>query len=101
MYSRAELDAKLGEAAEWLGDQHLLVMPCLHKGECLAVIALFRDRHTPFNEPAVQLMRVVGELFGQQLARVIHMHHRHLPKDKWTSLGDPPADERDDFGLAA
>jgi FixJ family two-component response regulator len=101
MSSRAELDAKLGEAAEWLGDQHLLVMPCLHKGECLAVIALFRDRHTPFNEPAVQLMRVVGELFGQQLARVIHMHHRHLPKDKWTSLGDPPADERDDFGLAA
>ncbi|MDX2017246.1 MAG: GAF domain-containing protein [Planctomycetota bacterium] len=101
MSSRAELDAKLGEAAEWLGEQHLLVMPCVHKGECLAVVALFRDRHTPFNTPAVQLMRVVGELFGQHLARVIHVHHRHLPKDKWSSLGDPPADERDDFGLAA
>ena len=32
-----------------------------------------------------------------QLARVIHIHHRHLPKSKWGMIGDPPA-ETDDYG---
>jgi len=32
---------------------------------------------------------------------VIHIHHRHLPKDKWGMMGDPEKRE-DDYGdLAA
>ena len=28
-------------------------------------------------------------MFAAQLARVIRVHHRHLPKHKWGRIGDP------------
>ena len=37
------------------------------------------------------------QLFADQLARVIRIHHRHLPKNKWGVL-DPPAHEEDEWG---
>lgn len=97
-----ELHEALGDKAAWIGDSELVVLPCHHDGECLAVVALFRDRHAPFPETLLPLLQCVADQFGRQLARVIHVHHRHLPKHKWGSPGDTDADTGpDDIDLAA
>jgi hypothetical protein len=74
-------------------------MACRHSGETLAVFMIFRDRRNPFSAALLEQVKTIGELFASQLARVIHIHHRHLPKDKWGMLGDPEhgADGYDDL----
>ncbi|QYK47847.1 MAG: hypothetical protein KF838_13780 [Phycisphaeraceae bacterium] len=99
----AELHEALGDKATWIGDSELIVLPCVHDGECLAVTALFRDRRAPFPDTLMPLLQCVSEQFGRQLARVIHVHHRHLPKHKWGSPGDGGEADNgpDDIDLAA
>ncbi len=94
---QAGLDEYLGDDADWLKDSHVVGFPCKHGEECLAVFMLFRDQSTPYALPLLEQVKTVGELFAAQLARVIHIHHRHLPKNKWGMIGDPPA-ETDDYG---
>lgn len=47
--SHRELAERIGEDASWLSGHELLVMAGHHKGECVAVITLFRDQDRPFN----------------------------------------------------
>ncbi len=96
---RQELEAALGERAHWLGNSTLAAFPCVHEGETLAVVALFRDKQEAFAEGTAATLRIVADLFGAQLGRVVRTHHRHLPKHKWGSPGDPPGG--DDIDLAA
>ncbi|MBU6413721.1 MAG: hypothetical protein KGS45_09610 [Planctomycetes bacterium] len=108
----SDLTRKLGDHAQWISDSALMVAPCRaatpgQPEECLAIIALFRDRRSPFGEDLTPLMRIISDLFARQLARVIHCHHRHLPKEKWgmpgsafTSEGSE-RDDIDDIDLAA
>jgi CheY-like chemotaxis protein len=99
--TQAELGEYLDHDADWLQGSHVVGFPCTHDGECLAIFMLFRDQRSPFAGPLLDQVKTVGELFAAQLARVIHIHHRHLPKNKWGMIGDPPA-ETDDYGdLAA
>ncbi len=98
---QASMDKYIGDDADWLSGSNVAAFPCVSSEECLAIVMLFRDRRSPFAPPLLDQLKTVGELFAAQLARVIHIHHRHLPKDKWGMLGDPPA-ESDDYGdLAA
>ena len=90
--SREEMQARLGEAAHWLSDHTAMFVSCRHDSECLAVITFFRSRNSPFPPGLLPTVRVLADLFGKQLARVIHVHHRHLPKNKWGSPGDPYGD---------
>jgi hypothetical protein len=92
-----ELDEYLDKDADWMRDSHVVGFPCTHGEECLAIFMLFRDQRSPFQQPLLDQVKTVGELFAAQLARVIHIHHRHLPKNKWGMIGDPPA-ETDDYG---
>ena len=113
MNTAAELHASLGESSQWLQDSAVMIAPCrfAQQGEteeCLGLIALFRDRRTPFVCDSEPTMKIISDLFARQLSRVIHCHHRHLPKHKWGAPGsafttDPePLDERDDdIDLAA
>ncbi len=98
MPSEDDLHARLGDDADWIAGNALACISCRQDGECLAVVALFRERRTGFNADAVRLLGTIAELFGRQLARVIHVHHRHLPKDSW---GLPGAADDDDIDLAA
>lgn len=99
--SPAALDEYLGDDADWLRGSHVVGFPCTHDNECLAIFMLFRDQRSTFAQPLLDQVKTVGELFAAQLARVIHIHHRHLPKSKWGMIGDGPQ-ERDDYGdLAA
>jgi DNA-binding response OmpR family regulator len=91
------LNEFLGDDADWLKGSHVVGFPCSHDGEVLAIFMLFRDQRSPFNQALLEQVKTVGELFAAQLARVIHIHHRHLPKNKWGMIGDPPA-ETDDYG---
>lgn len=95
-----ELKARIGEDAAWLGESAVAAMACRHDGETLAIFLLFRDRRSVFPPTVLEQVKTVGELFAAQLARVIHIHHRHLPKDKWGMLGDASTDgdNGDSFG---
>jgi DNA-binding response OmpR family regulator len=96
---REELDRYIGEDAQWLDGSGVTAMACRHGGETLAVFMLFRDRRNVYSGSLLEQVKTIGELFASQLARVIHIHHRHLPKDKWGMLGDPEhgADGYDDL----
>lgn len=107
MTTPAQLQDHVGDSADWLNDSHMLGMACRspvassEPAECLAVFTLFRDRSMPFDQRHLPLLRAIGDVFGAQLARVIRIHHRHLPRDKWGSLGDPADESDDQGGLAA
>lgn len=91
------LEDKLGEHAHWMGESAVAALACRHDDETLAVIVLFRDRRSGFNGEHRESLRVIGDIFGRQLARVIHVHHRHIPKDQWGLSGqDPRIDGPDD-----
>lgn len=90
----------LGDDAAWLTDSCATAFACRHDGECLAVVILFRDEKTPFEESAAPMLRTISDLFAQQLARVIHIHHRHLPRDQWGSFDQIDGGD-DDLDLAA
>lgn len=98
--SEHELLARLGEGAHWLEDSSLVAFSCRQQDECLAVVALFRDRRTPFGAALMPMLKTVRDLFARQLGRIVHTHHRHIPKHKWGSLGDA-GDEPGDIDLAA
>ncbi|QKK07215.1 MAG: response regulator [Planctomycetota bacterium] len=112
MRSEHALIERFDDHADWLDGHAVACLSCRHDGECLAVLTFFRDRRTGFGDEHVSMLDAVSGLFAQQLARVIHIHHRHLPKDQWAFDGhehdggdtpDPDAwdDGADDWGMAA
>ncbi len=101
--SYEDIAAFMGDDAHWLAESRAITFACHHDDECLAVVILFRDRRNPFPDSLVPTLRVIADLFGKQLARVIHIHHRHLPKDQWGGFGtgEDEMDDDDDIDLAA
>lgn len=75
----------------------MLVVACREHDECLAVLSLFRDKRSAFAESDVKLLQIIADQFAGQLARVIRVHHRHLPKDEW---GGFETDDLDDDGFS-
>ena len=100
MSGKSELNEILGTSAYWVENATMLTLSCRQDDECLAVLALFRDRSRSFSPEDVRMLEIIGDLFGKQLARVIQTHHRHLPKDQWGLTGDygydSPIDDPDD-----
>ncbi|HED54178.1 MAG TPA: response regulator [Phycisphaerales bacterium] len=103
--SRRDVHHLLGPDAHWLPAHTMVAFPCHHDDECLAVVTLFRDDHEPFDVETVQMLETISSLFSKQLARIIHVHNRHLPKHQWGALGDGVDeyydDGPDDIDLAA
>ncbi len=97
---RQEMIDHLGAEADWIDDSHMIAFSCMEAGECLAVVLIHRSIRTPFSETFTRQLPGISEHFGKQLSRIIHVFHRHLPKDKWGlkpgSLGEDP-----DIDLAA
>lgn len=92
----AEFIETLGENAALLNNCGVVTFACREDGECLAVVALFRDRSQPFPDEVLPALAIIRDVFGEQLARVVRVHHRHRPKDTWRGF-----DVEDDRGLAA
>jgi DNA-binding response OmpR family regulator len=99
--SAEEVTAMFGENAYWLSESHIVAFSCRRDGECLAVVILFRDRRNGFPDAVLPALGMIAELFGKQLSRVIHVHHRHLPKDQWGHFGAMEDGGEDDIDLAA
>jgi hypothetical protein len=95
------VDKYMAGDAAWIGDSHMIAFSCQHEGECLAIFLLFRDSKMAYSEGVLPQMKTVRDLFAAQLAKVIRIHHRHLPKEKWGALGDMDEPRGDDYGLAA
>lgn len=76
MRSEAEIEHRLGDEAHWLSGQGVVALSCFADGECLAVVALFRDRRQPFEARFLRTLAIIREVFARQLARVIRVHHR-------------------------
>lgn len=98
---RSQIDRYLEGDAEWIGDSHMIAFSCRHEGECLAIFLLFRDSKMSYGEGLLPQLKTVRDLFAAQLAKVIKIHHRHIPKEKWGALGDMDEPRGDDYGLAA
>lgn len=94
------LRAEPGSGGEWLEDSTITAFACRQDNECLGVVVLFRDRRSPFDAAAMEKIRIIRDLFGQQLARVIRTHHRHLPKNQWGGFFGEKAGP-DDLDIAA
>lgn len=95
-----ELDDFLGSEGSWLCDCNLVTFACQHEGECLAIVALFRDPSGAYTRDDLRLFEIISALFAAQLGKVIHVHHRHLPRDQWGAF-DGPDEEDDGLDLAA
>lgn len=97
------IEQHVGQGTDWLKGHEAVCFCCRNEGECLAVFMLFREKHAGFGPELVDLLGMLAEKFGEQLARVVKIHHRHLPKDKWGKLGEPAEDNEDlgGGGLAA
>lgn len=93
-----QLTQFFGPDAHWLYGSQALAMSCSADDECLAVVALFRENGDPFTDALVEELQAIRDLFADQLARVVRIHHRHLPLDKWPGF-DVESDE--DWGMAA
>lgn len=68
----------LGDDWNYLADCHLLSFACSHEGDALAVVALFRDDSEPFSPAMIETAATIGEMLGEQLARIIRVHHRGM-----------------------
>lgn len=97
---REQIEQHVGDCAEWLGDQEVVAFTCRNGGECLALFMLFREPGAGFTPPSIAVLGETAVVFGAQLARVVKIHHRHLPREKWGALGDP-TDWNEDGGMAA
>lgn len=80
---------KDGGEDDFLNDATMAAIACHEEGECIAVLVFFRDRRTQYPDSLRHTLGLIAELFGKQLSRIIHTHHRHLPEDKWRHPGDP------------
>lgn len=98
---RQAVRGTLGEGLDWLEDGHVMGIPCRDGPDCLAVVLLFRERTAPFTAADMALLTGLARVFAAQLARVVRIHHRHLPRDKWGALGDPMDSGDDQGGMAA
>lgn len=91
------LDQLMGEHAAWLTGCEAVTFAAEHEGEMLAAVALFRDDRDPFDTQTMRRLGVISEILAQQLARIIRVHHRHLPMDQW----DGPEEQSEDPPMAA
>ncbi len=82
----------VGEGWHALEDCHLAAITCRHEQEALAVIVLFRNHAQAFDEEVLETLSAIADTVGTSLARIIRVHHRHLPEK---------SDESDTPGLEA
>lgn len=83
--SKKEIQSLLGDDSEYLADCNILAACCRHDQEPLAVIILFRDRESEFDDDVVETLGGIAPLLGDYLARVIRIHHRGMPNPPFGS----------------
>lgn len=105
-------EAAFGPEAHWLAGQDSL-LACAHdtvaggEAECLAVVHLFRDPVLAYTQADETALRLGAALLGEQMSRVIRVHHRsaagpHGAADEFDGEHDADTDtDAGTGGLAA
>ncbi|MDX9911506.1 MAG: hypothetical protein RBS39_06725 [Phycisphaerales bacterium] len=94
-----EVESLLGAEAHWIEGCQALVIPCRQDDETIAVVMLFRDEREAFDAETRGTAQAIAGIFGEQLSRVIRVHHRHKPAGPFGLPGG--CDDDDDLDLAA
>ncbi len=74
-----EFAAWVGAEVGFLAGCQVIAFSCLHEGECLAVMVLFRSKSTPFAEDLAGAIDILRPIFAEQVNNVIRVHHRATP----------------------
>lgn len=82
---------------DFLADSHIAAFSCLHEERCLAVVVLFRSQAHPFEDELAPLIDLMRNIFAQQLATVIQVHHRSRPS--WPNEAEEHDEQGDEFGF--
>jgi len=97
--SDEQMHAWIGDDAYYLAESQMIAFAARHEGEALAVVALFRDQAQPFDRVVLDACAGIGPLLGEALARIIRVHHRHLPfDDEGEGFAGPDAPDDDACG---
>ena len=83
-----DMEQWIGSDTMGLAGSELVAFGCHSRGEALAIMALFRDQHCPFDSTALDTCSAIGPLMGEALAKLIRIHHRHLPDDPFETDDD-------------
>ncbi|MFN7374778.1 MAG: hypothetical protein ACK54T_06425 [bacterium] len=100
LHDASAIQGAIGEGVEWVRGQRAMAFACRQENETLAVFMIFRDQGQPFPAQTPETLAMIRDEFALQLAKVIRIHHRHLPRDKWGRVGDG-LDAADEDDLAA
>lgn len=96
--SNEQMHTWIGDDAYYLADSEVIAFAARHDGETLAVLALFRDQAQPFDRAVLDACAGVGPQLGEALAKIIRVHHRHLPfEDEDDTFDGPDAPYEEDF----
>jgi DNA-binding response OmpR family regulator len=90
--------AWIGSDAGILEGSQVVGFSCRRDGECLGVVVLFRNKREPFADNLASILDLLRPILAQQIAQVIHVHHRASggwPKD---AIDDELRHEGDDEG---
>jgi hypothetical protein len=92
-----EADRKLTAAElDQLGGQTILATNCAYLGESLAVVVMFRDEKSPFNEEDVEMLRSISSTFATALAAIVRGNDDDAIDDNGTLLEEEGDDSSDD-----
>lgn len=98
--------AEVIQHARYLADCQMLVCPCKVKTQenpdNMAMLLFFRSEAQPFKEQSVKELDAMMAIFGKQLDRIVRIHNRHIPDDKWKGIGNlSEEDEEGDEPIGA
>lgn len=88
-----EISAFLGDDAGWLTDYEVVAFSCRADDESLAVIAFFRELGRDFSPETTAELKSMGDLLADQLAKVVRIHHRHMPDHEWSGWFEEEDDD--------
>ncbi len=85
-----DLGALPGAPIGWLADTTLGIYTCTSppNNECCAMIAIFRDKRTQFDDSTLRTLSIIGDLFGRQLVRMVKTTNRATQKSQWDVSGE-------------
>lgn len=83
-----DLGALPGAPIGWLADTTLGVFTCTNNNECCALLAIFRDKRSQFDQTTLRMLSIIGDLFGQQLVRMVKTTNRATQKSQWDVSGE-------------
>lgn len=90
----------IGTEADYLAGSQVVAFSCLHDGECLAVMVLFRNESVPFGQDLAATIDILRPIFAEQVGNCVSVHHRASPSWPDEAIDDEyDYNDYDDLGF--